>query len=98
MQVKIHNSYRTVVAVCDSELVGKKFEEGIKQLDIAERFYKGEELNEEETIKVMQIQSREDATFNIVGEKAIEAAIKAGIISSESVAKINNIPYTLKLL
>ena len=50
MLVKIHNSYRKVVAVCDSDIIGKRFDEGKRQLDIRENFYKGDEVNEEEAI------------------------------------------------
>ena len=39
MLVKIHKSYRNVVAVCDSDLIGKKFEEDKFQLDLKESFY-----------------------------------------------------------
>jgi len=96
--IKVYKSYRIVVAACDSELLGKKFEEGIKQLDVRESFYKGIEVSEEEAIKVMQFQFREDATFNIVGENAINTAIKAGVIEQETVGKIQGIPFALKLL
>ena len=43
MLVRIIKSYKNIVAVCDSELLGKKFESGKFQLDIKESFYKGEE-------------------------------------------------------
>jgi hypothetical protein len=87
-----------VVAICDKELVGKKFEEGKKQLDLRENFYKGEEANKEGVIALILRQAREDATFNIVGEKSIAAAIEAGIITKESVARVQNIPFALTLL
>lgn len=96
--IKIHKSYRPVVAICDAELIGKKFEEGIKQLDIRENFYNGSEFGEEEALKIMQDQVREDATFNIVGENSIKLAINAGIIGEDSTSTIKNIPYALKLL
>ena len=96
--IKVYKSYRTVVTACDSELLGKKFEEGIKQLDVRENFYKGEEVSEDEAIKVMEFQLREDATYNIIGEKAINAAMKAGAITEEAVGKIAGIPFALKLL
>jgi len=98
MQIKIHKSYRTVIAVCDSDLIGKKFEEGKRQLDIRENFYKDEEATEEEAIKLMQFQAVEDATFNIVGKESIMAAIKAGIITKSSVSKIKGIPFALVLI
>ncbi|MDP3881719.1 MAG: DUF424 family protein [Nanoarchaeota archaeon] len=98
MYLKIHKSYRHVVAICDKELIGKKFEEGKRQLDIKESFFKGQEVNEEECLKIISLEVREDATFNIVGEKSIKTAIKAGIIAPESVAKIEGVPFTLTLL
>jgi hypothetical protein len=102
ISVKLHKSYRTIVAVCDSNIVGKKFEEpfskGIKQLDIRENFYKNKELSYEEAVELMKFQSKEDATFNIVGTNSIKAAKEAGIITDEGIATIDNIPYALVLL
>ena len=98
MQVKIHRSYRNVVAITDSELIGKKFEEGKFQLDIRENFYKDRELNKKDMIRLMQIQRVEDSTFNIVGKESINAALEAGIISENSVGKIAGIPFALTLV
>ena len=98
MYIKIHNSYRLVVAICDSDILGKKFEEGKMQLDVRENFYKGNDVSENEAIKIMQVQKREDATFNIVGKNSISAALKAGIISEEAVGHVSKIPFALVLL
>ena len=102
MLVKIHKSYRTLVAICDSNLVGKKFEEkfekGIRQLDIRENFYKGEEKTCKEVIEIIKRQSIEDATFNIVGKESIKAALEAGIITKTGIKHIQGIPYALVLL
>jgi len=96
--IKIHKSYRDVIAICDSEIVGKKFEEGRFQLDIKENFYKGEEINEEKAINIIQRMSKEDATFNIVGDKSVNAAVKAGIVEKRGIKKIKGIPFALVLL
>lgn len=98
MLVKIHNSYRQIVAVCDSDLIGSKFEQGIKQLDIRESFYNGQEYEEKELIELMIDLSKEDATFNIVGQNSVSCAIKAGIISKQGIMKISGIPYALVLM
>ena len=98
MLIKIHKSYRDVIAICDSELIWKKFEQGKFQLDVKESFYKGNEKTPEQTIKIIQEMSKEDATFNIIGEKSVNSAIKAGIISKEGVLEIQKIPYALGLL
>lgn len=98
MFAKVHKSRRHVVAICDSNLVGKKFEEGVKQLDVRENFYKGEELNAEQLVTLIKREAREDATFNIVGKESVKLAIETGIINEDAVGKVNEIPFVLKLL
>jgi hypothetical protein len=98
MLIKLHRSYRTVVAVCDSDLIGKIFEEEGKQLDLRGDFFKGEEKSFKEIVKILKLQKKEDSTFNIIGKKSIEAAKEAGLISKEGVMEIKNIPYALILL
>lgn len=98
MLVNIIKSYRDVVAVCDKELFGKKFEEGEYQLDVKENFFCGKELAEKQVIEVMQRMSNEDATFNIIGKKSVAAALKAGIILKEGIKEIQGIPFALVLL
>ncbi|SRR5574344_1130916 len=98
MFVNIIKSYRDVVAICDKELIGKKFEEGILQLDIKENFFKGKECTKEEVSEIMEDMRLEDSTFNIVGEKSINLALEVGIIRKEGVRKINGIPFALVLI
>ncbi len=97
MFIKVYSSYRTIVAICDSDILGKKFEEGKFQLDVRENFYKGEEITEEKLIHLMKNYLKEDATFNIVGKEAVETCLKAGIISKEGIKKIQGIPFAMVL-
>lgn len=99
--VNVIDSYRYVVAVCDSDLLGKVFEEGKFQLDVKESFYKGnhgKEVDETQLIEIIKRFSREDATFNIVGKNSVNVALKAGIIAQEGIGKIKRIPFALVLL
>lgn len=98
MIINIIKSQRYIVAVCDKEILGKRFEEGKFQLDIKENFYKGEELSEKEIMEIMGKMSREDATFNIVGKNSVNAALKAGIIEKEGIKRIQGVPFALVLL
>ena len=98
MYVKIHKSYRVVVAICDSDLIGKRFEENIKQLDVRESFFKGEEKSDSETLKIMEEARTEDATFNIVGEKSCKLALKCGIIAEHGIKRVQGVPFALVLL
>ncbi len=95
---KIHKSYRWVVAICDKEIYGKKFTEGIKQIDLTGNFFKGE-LIDRSILKSEIIRCiREDATFNIVGEKSVEIAKEIGMARDEEVLKIKGVPFFLILL
>lgn len=98
ISIKVHDSYRRVVAVADREIMGKKFFEGKRQLDVAERFYKGTEFTEEEAVKQLQRHFVEDATFNIVGPKSVKAALEAGVIDKNSTSTVAKIPFALKLI
>ena len=101
MYVNIIDSYRTVVTICDKELLGKTFEEGEKQLDVKESFYKGEEgklMTPEETKEIIKIWTQEDATFNIIGEKSTQLALEENIIKKDSIGYVNKIPYAMILI
>jgi len=98
MLVKIHDSYRRVVAVCDSDLIGKKFEEGKMQLDVRENFYSGEEVDELKLIEILKREVNNYATFNIVGKEAVRVALECGVIIEGNIGKVDEVPFALVLL
>ena len=95
MIVKIHKSKeRKILAVCDNELFGKKLEEGRLQLDLSSEFYDGEEVQEDELLNLF----KGAQIINLVGEKSINTAIKAGIIDKKNIVRIKNIPHAQAIL
>ncbi|MEK6816122.1 MAG: DUF424 family protein [Nanoarchaeota archaeon] len=94
MLVKIHE-HGKIVTLCDSDLIGKKLEEGDMHLDITSRFYGGKEMKLE-----MMLNLLEDAdTVNIVGKESVKFAIENNIISEGHVIYIQGVPHaqTFKL-
>jgi len=91
MIVKIHktDNNRMMVAVCDTELLGKKFEEGDKQLDLTADFYKGEEKTDQEVADLM----RNAYILNLVGKKTVTLAINEDLITGDHVQTIDDVPY-----
>ena len=90
MLVKIHKADgKTIIALCDKELIGKKFEEGNQQLDLTGNFYNGEDKN---SIEVGDLIRNADI-LNIVGEKSIKLALEEGVIEKEHIIQIENIPH-----
>lgn len=98
MFIKIHDSYRKVVAVCDGDLLGNKFEEGKKQLDVRTSFYQGEEIDEERLAEKFLRLRNDDATFNLVGENTLRVALRTGIITKENIGRVDGTPFALGLV
>jgi len=96
--IRLHESYRKIIAACDADLMGKKFVEGKLQLDLKDTFYGGKEYSEERAVEIFRDGAFDDATFNIVGKESIAAAIKSGIIDKEGVITIQGIPHALSFM
>ncbi len=96
MIVKVHKTQdgRKIVAICDDELIGKKFEEGKLQLDLNSSFYKGEEMGEEKVVELV----KGSCIVNIVGKKSMDFALKLGIVDTKNIIKIENIPHAQAIL
>ena len=90
MYIKIHyGQLGEVVAICDKELIGKRFEEGILQLEVHKEFYKGERKNRKYVKKIMM----EASNLSLVGEKTIKLALEDGIIDEKNVIRIQGVPH-----
>ena len=93
MIVKKHISQegRVVLAVVDSELVGKKLMQGDKVLDLSSDFYNGDEKSPDEVLEMM----KEAHVFNLVGEKSIDLAKSLNI--AEEVHEICGVKYAMSV-
>lgn len=91
MIVKVHyNHGRKIVVIIDSDLWGKKLEEGNKQLDLTAEFYKGEERSSEE-VKGMV---KGAYILHIVGRKSIDLALKHAWIDKTNIIRVKDVPHT----
>ena len=80
-----------LVAVCDTEIVGRTFrdeERGLK-LEIKESFYGREEVDAESVKEML----RKATIANISGERAVKLAIEAGIVDEDRVLVIGECPH-----
>ena len=91
MYLKIHETPDgEVVALCDAELIGRLLADGKRRLDLSmfADFYRGEKVGREEAVEAL----RPARNANLVGKKALAAAIGAGIDISGAV-KIAGVPH-----
>lgn len=88
--VKIHPTPNgKLMALCDSELAGRIFEEEEKQLNLNCGFYRGNEENEERVKKLLKV----CYVVNAVGEKSVKILVDEGLVEKKSVKKIGGIDY-----
>ncbi|MBU2560922.1 MAG: DUF424 family protein [Nanoarchaeota archaeon] len=90
MIVKVHSTPNgKLFAICDSDILGRVFEEKGRQLDLSSRFYQGEEMPEHELGKLL----KDCYVINAVGKKSVAFLVRLKLIDDKNVMTIDNIPY-----
>ncbi len=89
--MKVEDAFgeKYVVAVCDAELLGKTFKEGEVTLSVNVEFFKGFEAYEDEVMEYL----KKAYTAMIVGERAVNLAIRNKLVHPEAVMKVSGVPY-----
>ncbi len=85
---------RSVLAICDSAIHGRKFEDGKMVLDLGSRFYHGEEKDAKEAADLME----KAYIINAAGEEAVALAIKLGLAAKENVKSVSGVPHVQVLM
>ena len=80
-----------VVAVCDTELIGKVLKEGelVLNLEKYASFYKGEDVDE----KTVSRELLTATSINLVGDRATGIAKKLKLVKDSEVMLIQNVPH-----
>ncbi|MBS7625606.1 DUF424 family protein [Candidatus Bathyarchaeota archaeon] len=88
--VKVYMKDRQkLVAVCDSDLIGKTFREGKLKLEVTSKFYGGELVTASEALKQLL-----DADMgNLVGRNAVKMAVDSKLVDPDAIIYIAGIPH-----
>ncbi|RMD57695.1 DUF424 family protein [Candidatus Woesearchaeota archaeon] len=90
LTVKVHTKQdRTIVAVCDSSLLGQVLEENGVRLDLSGDFYNGEVRDRSEVGDLV----RNADGVNLVGESAVRVGIEEGVIDEGHIIKVQGVPH-----
>lgn len=84
---KIGNN--VLLAICDTELLGKTLREGKIIFHVKEEFYKGAEVNIEEAVDMIA----NSTIVNMVGKCVVKKAIEKGYVHPEAVLEIEGVPH-----
>lgn len=88
--VKIHRGPNgDVLAVCDAELLGQSFSEGQLRLRVGEGFYGGDTVEEAVMVEHLNCAS----SINIVGNRAVDAAIREGFVDPACIIIIQGVKH-----
>ena len=90
MYLKRHDQgAERLIAVCDCEILGKRFAEGQLRIEVSPDFFGGEKATCSEVEKALA-----GATMaNFVGCKAVEHAISLGYVEKDNTLSINGVLY-----
>lgn len=91
MYMKIHrySGAGGIVAVCDKELLNTTLKDGDITIHITDAFYGNTLCTEEQVKETIQYA----ANCNLIGEKAVQAAVDCGILEKDGYMRIGNIPH-----
>ncbi len=79
----------TMVAVCDTGLIGETYRDGRLKLEIKTDFYKGVATTIQEAVRAI---STADIA-NLVGNQIVDAAVSAGLVSPSAILRIAGIQH-----
>ncbi len=83
------SSQGLLLVVTDEDILGTKFEEGRKQLDLSADFYAGERKTKEEVKQLMPKAKH----LHLSGKHSVAIALEMDLISSGRILWVNGVPH-----
>lgn len=80
---------RTLLTLCDAEILGKTLKQGNLKFYISEKFYKGSLMSLENAVTLIQ----QSTIVNMVGFMVVNKAIARGLIHPDAVLTIDGVPH-----
>ena len=78
-----------LLAICDSDILGKTLREGKIVFNVKEEFYNGGRVTVEEAVDMIQ----NSTIVNMVGKCCVEKAIAKGYVHPHAVLNIEGVPH-----
>lgn len=82
---------QTILAICDADLIGKKFsnQKIVLDLETFKNFYVGEELDHSDAKELFE----KSDSINIVGKNSLQIALDLGYAQIEEVLYVGEVPH-----
>lgn len=80
---------QVLLAICDTDLLGKCLRDGKLVFEVREDFYKGLKISVEEAIDLVE----QSTIVNMVGQNIVKRALERGLIHPEAILEISGVPH-----
>jgi hypothetical protein len=88
--MKLKKAGRNVLlAICDCEILGKTFCEGMITFHVKEEFYKGARVNVDEAMSMIE----NSTIVNMIGKNVVKKAVEKGYVHPEAILDIEGVPH-----
>lgn len=84
---KIGNN--VLLSICDAEILGRTLREGKIVFQVTEEFYKGEEVDVEEAVSMIETST----IVNMIGKNVVQKAVEKGYVHPEAILNIDGVPH-----
>ncbi len=78
-----------LLVITDTDLLGKKIEEGNVQFNLSAQFYEGEEMSKEEVVELLHNAKDIHAT----GKHSVGLLVERDIVQSSSILYVQGVPH-----
>ena len=78
-----------LLSICDSEILGKTLSEGKIVFQVKEDFYRGNRVDVEEAVSMID----NSTIVNMIGKNVVKRAIEKGYVHPEAVLHIEGVPH-----
>ena len=85
----LKDAKHTLVAVCDTGILGETFREGKLKLEVKADFYKGKSTNIPDALRA--VNSADIA--NLAGNQIVKAAVQEGLVDPSAIIRIGGISH-----
>ncbi len=88
--VAVHqDKEKSILSICDKEIIGKVFEEGKRILKLDEKFYQGDERSEEEVVSLL----KSAYILHFTGTHCVQIGIDHGLIDKDHIITVAGVPH-----
>ncbi|MER5174664.1 MAG: DUF424 family protein [Candidatus Nitrosocosmicus sp.] len=88
---KIKYQETQIINICDLSILGKEINQGDFSINISREYYYGEEISNEQAIKLLNSSS----IINLVGKDIVDLAISLNLAKKNSVKTVENVPFLM---